>query len=421
MQSTSLKALRQLSESDKDFSFDMISHVTSNLDLTETQLNKLKTAYRAIGLFLANKGGWLENCHIYAQGSVGIGTSVKPLNEKADMDIDLVLHLPEENYPTTVFQANDMLNHLIQELQSSTRYQDKIEREPKRRCVTMQYGGIEGQSFHMDITPSMPEKMYVPSHKDEVRVPDIKTANSPSHPYGYRAWFRKVCSQNIRWSRQSRYRAQKDAYAGSVEELPGQTRKTVLQIVVQLLKRHRDIWKHQPNNHYREYAPISIIITTLAGRAYDKCSASGKEYSNPFDLMLDVLEEMPNFVGKHRLADGSISYTIPNPALPSENFSDKWHEKPFLATAFSEWYGQAISDISLLLEFDQGIDVACERSSTLFGKQVAKGLAEKLANTLNKRRVLNQATVSAIGLGLSKSVSAKPVPNHNFFGDFDEF
>ncbi|MBE8232574.1 MAG: nucleotidyltransferase [Endozoicomonadaceae bacterium] len=417
MQMQSFKALRQLSESDKEFSFDMISHITSNLDLTETQLNQLKSAYRAIGSYLANKGGWLTDCHIYAQGSVGIGTSVKPINEDSDLDIDLVLHLPNQDFPSTTDEANKLLCQLIRELQDSPKYKDKIDNEPKRRCVTMQYGGIEGLGFHMDITPSMPENTTFSSYKNNVRVADIKTANSPSHPYGYRSWFRGICSKEVRWSRKSNYRTQQDTYAGTVEQLPGQVRKTVLQVVVQLLKKHRDIWKKNMQSIYADYAPISIIITTLAGRAYEKCANSNKEYDNPFDLMLDVLEEMPTFISSQYQSDGTMTYTILNPALPSENFADKWHERPLLAQSFREWYKQAISDISTLLEFDQGLDETINSLSSLFGKQAARGLQAKLANTLTQRRALDRAVVASSGLGLSHLVSAKSVPKHNFFGD----
>ena len=114
--SSQIKSLRQLSASDKDFSFELISHITSKLDLTETQLSKLHTAYQAIGSYLANKNDWLSNCYIYAQGSIGIGTSVKPINENSDMDIDLVLHLPSMDYPKTTYDANKLLCKLIEEL-----------------------------------------------------------------------------------------------------------------------------------------------------------------------------------------------------------------------------------------------------------------------------------------------------------------
>ncbi|MGI9888159.1 nucleotidyltransferase domain-containing protein [Vibrio chagasii] len=417
MQVQGFNSLRQLSASDKEFCFEMISQITSNLDLTNTQLSQLKTAYKAIGSYLANQGGWLVECYIYAQGSVGIGTSVKPITEGSDMDIDLVLHIPDKHYPSSVSEANELLYGLISVLRDSQRYGQKIESVPKRRCVTLQYGGIEGQGFHMDITPSMPEDLGSPSYKSNVRVADTKTANSHSHPHGYRTWFRSACSKDIRWSRKSSYRIEKGVNAGTVEQLPGQVRKTVLQIVVQLLKRHRDMWKNDNHNIYADYAPISIIITTLAGLAYEQCACSNKEYDNPFDLMLDVLEAMPSFISQERLSDGTLAYTILNPALPSENFADKWHEKPMLANAFRTWYVQATDDLVRLLESGEGLDETIERSKLVFGPQAARGLQSKLANTLNDRRAMDRAVVSSVGLGLSTSASAKPVPKHNFYGD----
>ncbi|MFN1513695.1 cyclic GMP-AMP synthase DncV-like nucleotidyltransferase [Vibrio owensii] len=417
MQNYDFKSLRKLNSSDKEFCFEMISKITSNLDLTETQLSQLTTAYRAIGSYLANQGGKFADCHVYAQGSVGIGTSVKPIDEDSDMDIDLVLHLPNEDYPLTTDEANQLLFSLIDVLKRSQRYGNKVENLPKRRCVTLQYGDIEGQGFHMDITPSMPENIKAPSYKNNVRVADIKDANSPSHPHGYRSWFRSACSQDIRWSRKSSYKAQNQTYAGTVEELPGQSRKTVLQIVVQLLKRHRDMWKKDVNNVYAQYAPISIIITTLAGLAYEQCSRSKKEYENPFDLMLDVLEAMPRYISQQHLSDGTLTYTILNPALPTENFADKWHEKPMLAQAFKDWYHQATRDLSALLEFGYGIDHTITRTKSIFGNQAAKGLETKLADTLTNRRAMKRATVSSVGLGLSNSATAKPVPKHDFYGN----
>ncbi|KXF79941.1 nucleotidyltransferase domain-containing protein [Enterovibrio coralii] len=416
------KALRQLSQSDKEFSFEMIAHITSNLDLTETQLGKLKSAYQAIGSYLSNRGGWLKDCYIYAQGSVGIGTSVKPLDAKSDMDIDLVLHLPEQSYPLNQYEANQLLRDLIHELKQSSRYSEKVEPEPKRRCVTMQYGSEEGTSFHMDITPSMPEDQSRPSRQNSVRVADIFTANSPSHPYGYRAWFRSICSKEVRWSRRSAYKSKQELRAGTVEDLPGQTRKTVLQIVVQLLKRHRDIWKSDEGNFYKDFAPISIVLTTLAARAYNDCIASGKEYDNPFDLMLDVIESMPTYIHGKPLSDGTIQYEIVNPSLPTENFADKWREKPILAQSFKAWYEDAKNDIVEILEFNQGLDQTVATATKIFGAQSTKGLAGILADTLTTRRALNQAIIASTGLGLGIPgvALAKPVPKHNFFGELSD-
>lgn len=82
------------------------------------------------------------------------------------------------------------------------------------------------------------------------------TQNWPiSNPEGYAQWF------------ESRMRLGVDFVAinkAHYEELPFFKRKTILQRSVQILKRHRDIM-FQKNDDVK---PVSIIITTLAARAY---------------------------------------------------------------------------------------------------------------------------------------------------------
>ncbi|MCW1890471.1 hypothetical protein OK016_19620 [Vibrio chagasii] len=41
---------------------------------------------------------------------------------------------------------------------------------PKRCCVTLQYGGIEGQGFSYGHYPSMPEDLGSPSYKSNVAL-----------------------------------------------------------------------------------------------------------------------------------------------------------------------------------------------------------------------------------------------------------
>ena len=60
--------------------------------------------------------------------------------------------------------------------------------------------------------------------------------------------------------------------------------KAPLQIAVQVLKRHRDIYFDGSDD-----APISIIITTLAARAYQ-----GQD--SIYATLSHLLERMPNFI-----------------------------------------------------------------------------------------------------------------------------
>jgi hypothetical protein len=82
-----------------------------------------------------------------------------------------------------------------------------------------------------------------------------------SNPAGYARWFRRqqaVVLESIR----ARKMAAGTVYA-SVEDMPSHQYRTPLQDGIKLLKRHRDTMFDG-----NEDRPISIIITTLAARAY---------------------------------------------------------------------------------------------------------------------------------------------------------
>lgn len=89
---------------------------------------------------------------------------------------------------------------------------------------------------------------------------------------------------------------------------------------MQIFKRHRDVWAAEGGKERIDLKPISAIITTLAGQAYSKICDEGRSYSTDFDVLLDVLELMPDYI---RYSYGL--YFVPNPSMPEENFAEKWN------------------------------------------------------------------------------------------------
>jgi len=95
-------------------------------------------------------------------------------------------------------------------------------------------------------------------------------------------------------SRQAHGFRERGSGAGRVDPLPNQIMlKNVLQRLVQLLKRHRDITFEKTH----ERAPISIILTTLAAKSYAE-AALGNEYESEFDLLRDVIAGCQNTSGR---------------------------------------------------------------------------------------------------------------------------
>src|SRR5262249_15900286 len=123
-----------------------------------------------------------------------------------------------------------------------------------RRCWSLDYP----KQFHMDVLPAIPNIERPPTgllltDKELVRW-------QKSNPKLYAEWFyngMKVIFEERKESLAKSYRT-------NIEEGPYWQVKTPLQRAVQILKRHRDMYfQYDQDNR-----PVSIIITTLAAKAY---------------------------------------------------------------------------------------------------------------------------------------------------------
>ena len=132
----------------------------------------------------------------------------------------------------------------------------------------------------------------------------------PSDPLAYVDWFREQCAREFLEARVDLAKS-----AGSVDKVPQWQVRTTLHRVVQVLKRHRDVFFKDDLDD----RPPSSLITTLAARSYN-----GRR--NLVDATLTAVQRMPDFT----LIDAG-EYWVPNPVAEGENFSDKWNEYPCAA------------------------------------------------------------------------------------------
>jgi hypothetical protein len=119
-----------------------------------------------------------------------------------------------------------------------------------------------------------------------------------------------------------------------VDDLPVFRWKSPLQQAVQILKRHRDIMFADS----ADSQPISVILTTLAGRSY-----GGQR--NVGEALRHVLSTMGTFVN-------STTPRVANPVNPAEDFADKWADAAFrhlkLEENFWRWLQKAKVDFGFL-------------------------------------------------------------------------
>ena len=321
---TSLKFARNQSLEQKKFSFDIFKDIVKSLDLTATQLEKIESAYRGVGNYLSNSDDpILKDAEIYPQGSIRLRTAVRPVNSD-EFDIDLILYLPNAND----YSKDQIMNAVRKHLMNNITYKPMLCDLP--RGFRINYSG----EYHLDITPGKDFLDFIRPGQP-LWVPDKREQFKETNSKGLAQWFD---SNALKLPKFMQTRQLFDAKANnSLEDIPDQNDKSILSIFVQILKRHRDEWANKDGNNLGEYKPISVLITTLATHAYEHVLSLNQNYDNEYDVLIDVIEHMPNFI-----EDNYGSYYVRNPSMREENYAEKWNrtkdnEGTKLQNAFKEW------------------------------------------------------------------------------------
>lgn len=363
---------------------DLLERICSKLQITPTQHEQAEGRYKAIGDWLEAEGSPLAHAKpvIYPQGSLRIGTTVRPLTRQ-EYDLDLVceFELDWRRIPNPVV----LLDVVEARLKAHETYRTMLKR--KNRCIRVKYAN----QFHLDILPGCPDP---DSGFGCLLVPDREAKDwKPSNPKGYAIWF------------ESRTALLEEVFAKRVEPLPGPEPidlKTPLKRVVQLLKRWRDV-AYAKNS---DGAPISIVLTTLAGNFY-----SGQESVSK--ALADILDRI---VANLPLDGGRL--IVRNPTNPDEDLSERWGENPNAYRAF-------VSGIIALRkswhEVNQqgGIHRVTATLQRLFGEDLAESVVKEQAEFIEQVRSQQRLGVQR-GSGVLTSVTAAgsmPVRPNTFHGE----
>jgi hypothetical protein len=202
-----------------------------------------------------------------------------------------------------------------------------------------------------------------------------------------------------------------EAKAAEVEPFPAQVFvKGVLRRTVQIAKRHRDICFAELDP---SLAPISVIITTLAARSYEWCVGT-RVYISEFDVLVDTLRHMPEFIEQRRVA-GRSQWYLWNETTQGENFAEKWNIHPERAEAFFHWHGQVCADIEQLIEIE-GLDQITKSLSESFGSVPVSRAINTLTEQVNTARAENTLSVApGIGLSIGTGLGTR-IRSNKFYG-----
>jgi len=399
---------------------EILESLGRNLDISESQYDNAVKSYTAVGGWLSGYDSELAMYQptIKPQGSFMLGTMIKPIHENDDLDIDLVCQLTGKKEYWTQSDLKQIVGNRIK---ANGVYERMLQRPDGRRCWTLRYSEVA--NYHMDILPSIVSQGYqilleksfsdiereMPNFDNlAIRITDKKhelytTSTQPedwlkSNPFGYGKWF---------FQRAELPRVRAFSMNESIQEVPKfQKEKLPLQRVIQILKRHRDMMFNGD-----EAKPISIIITTLAGRAYQK-------ETNILTALLNIVNRisLPGFIEER--FDINCNKTIKwisNPANSNENFADKWPENPQKQANFYKWLAQVQKDISQAIDqVDRGLHNIKESLQQPFGKnEVSKAFSDYGEHLRLKRELGTQFITNTGTLGLVGTL----VKNHNFHGE----
>jgi Second Messenger Oligonucleotide or Dinucleotide Synthetase domain len=349
--------------------------------------------YQAVGDWLCHRyeGGSHTGCEVYPQGSFRLGTVIRPVHNRDEYDLDLVCRRDLAKESITQAELKEDVGAGLADYEEAAAANASVPTLTEGdRCWTLVY---PSDRFHMDVLPAIPDAEGVPN---SILLTDRSLRHwQHSNPIDYAGWFHRHMRQEFLELREALAKAQNR----DVAEVPEWQVKTTLQRAVQTLKRHRDI-HFQGNPKER---PASIIITTLAARAY-------RGGGNLYEVVADIARRMPTLVERRNGV-----WWVPNPVHAEENFADRWRMHPERARRFFDWMEQVNTDLADLTA-GRGFDRVIDKLAVSLGESPVREAAERVGAAMVKDRAAGRLTMAS-GTGMLGIGAGTRVREHNFHGD----
>lgn len=334
------------------------------IQVPDSKYEAANRTFNSICDWMQRPASTLREAHIesYLQGSFRLGTAIRPTTEDDDYDLDIVVALKFKK--SSISQAQLKYN-LGVEVKAYSKAHSMSRPSDARRCWTQDYA--DGSQFHVDILPAIPDQQGLQEKlvsrglqtdfvESSIAITDQKNVNyrtlswnwPNSNPKGFAAWFEARMGGTL----QRRKEAIALTESRAVEDIPTYRARVPLQKAVQLLKFHRDrMFADDPDDR-----PISIIITTLAAKAY-------RGEMTLEDALQTILRDMHLGIETELGIDW-----IRNPTNALENFADKWIEYPKRRDNFYKWLDAARADFARLAILSR--ENAKHLITEMFGEEV---------------------------------------------------
>lgn len=347
---------------------NLLLQLSTALDIPDDLYDDAILKYEDIGTWLASYDSGLNiySPEVYPQGSFRLGTVIRPISNNDEYDIDIVCTLKN------IHKEETTQDRLKQGVGDALKKRDDLVKilSSSRRCWTLDYP----HQFHMDILPSILNNERPPTG---ILLTDTELKNwQKSNPKAFSEWF----YNQMRVAFQETRVLLAKSIGADVEDVPEWQVKTPLQRVIQLLKRHRDIYFMTDGDN----KPASIIVTTLAARAY-------RNQVNVYEALTEIVGEIESNWGKADFVEKRNGHWwVANPVDPDENFADKWNENPDRINAFIKWLRKINTDLNNVGQ-KKTLREAFDALTPSFDKQTIA----RVANNLGFNDVVNLPVITS--------------------------
>ncbi|WP_413624561.1 nucleotidyltransferase [Luteibacter sp. Lutesp34] len=374
--------------------------LTDQLDISDADYDRAKRAYESVAEVVTDSAHpALTGAVIFPQGSFATRTVIRPVDRNdGELDVDLACRLDSDTarmLPTTAMTlvGTQLLTH--------GRYRDKV--QAKTRCWRIQYEN----AFHLDICP-----LVRATNGSADAIPDRKSnAWVTTDPQGYAAWFNGLANRLALAERGMHMALDTRA---EVAPFPTDVRgKGWLRRTVQLLKRNRDQWAAGQAAGQGDFAPISIILTTLAARVIERHLTRGTQFTSAYDVVRTIVDELPQEIDV-RIVNGSLEPWVLSP-VAEENFANRWVQDPRWHAGFTAWHASLKATLPTLVAAE-GLDTIGRILADAFGSRAASGAIGQAAARLKSGRDQSELAVTKSGLVVAGAVALPKVQPHTFFG-----
>lgn len=295
---------------------ELLAIIAANLELDASRKLQMESAYRAVNDVLSRDEEFFKDItiNVYAQGSLLIGTTIKPLSGE-EFDLDIVLHI-EESYSN--YTPSEIYDELYRVLSNHDTYEPLLQR--KNRCIRINYNS----DFHMDVLPGC----IISVNNNRLMIPEDsrRVSWSRTNPKGYAEWFKEIAERNKEsFLLQERYNLMLEAKI-ETEDLPLDIYlKTPLQRTVQIVKRYRDLY-YQNKDKAKTPAVSSIVLTTLLAQCHEGNSSIQ-------EALINAVQKLKKMANEYKFR--KVKFNVYNPidnhndADRRENFTDSWESKHY--------------------------------------------------------------------------------------------